>query len=183
MRQFDALIWDMDGTLLDTLQDLADATNYILRQYRLPERSIEEIRQFVGNGVERLLELAVPQGREHPAFSQMLAQFLPYYQQHCNDNTRSYPGITAALRTLSEAGMKMAVVSNKPDFGVQALSELHFPHLMDAAVGVTPGLARKPAPDMVELAISRLQVDKSRCVYIGDSEVDLLTAKKLLKNS
>lgn len=175
--KYDAIIWDMDGTLLDTLADLMHSVNHVLRQYGYAQRSLEQIRQAVGNGVVRLMELSVPQGKDNPRFAEMMDAFTAYYRLHCTDHTRPYEGILPVLRELHAQGIHMAVVSNKPAYGVEELSKAYFEDLLEVCMGVTDGVRRKPAPDMVWLAIDRLGVAKERCVYIGDSEVDFETAK------
>lgn len=175
--KYDAIIWDMDGTLLYTLDDLRTSVNYVLRKYQLPERTLDQIRQSVGNGVVKLVELSVPGGAEHPQFAQMMADFTAHYEKHCTDHTRPYDGILPVLRRFHNQGIKMAVVSNKPEYGVAALSKVYFEDLLDVCMGVSESVRRKPAPDMVWLAIEKLGVSKDRCVYIGDSDVDFATAK------
>lgn len=177
MMKYDAVLWDMDGTLLDTLEDLQNSVNDVLRRNRLPERTREQICDAVGNGAARLLERSVPGGRTRPDFDTLMAQFHECYARQCGQTTRIYSGLLPVLQALRAQGAKMAVVSNKPDYGVQALSQQFFPGLLDAAVGERAGVRRKPAPDMVLLAAAQLGVSPERCVYIGDSEVDLATAQ------
>lgn len=174
MNRYDTILWDMDGTLLDTLEDLQRCVNHVLTQNGMLARSLEEVRRFVGNGAQKLMERAVPVGTDPMP---LLAQFNAWYPLHCSDHTAPYPGLLPVLRTLHTAGCRMAVVSNKPDYGVKKLAQLHFPGLLDAAVGVCGTLRTKPAPDMVELAMSLLGASAERCVYIGDSDVDLRTAQ------
>lgn len=173
---YDGIIWDMDGTLLDTLQDLHDSVNHVLRQNDLPERTMDEIRAFVGNGVGRLMERSVPGGRTRPDFPALMAQFSDHYARHCNDNTHIYPGVEPVLRRLKAMGKRMAIVSNKPEYGVQALTKQYFADLMDAAIGESADVRRKPAPDAVITAMARLGAAPERSVYIGDSDVDIETA-------
>ena len=175
--KYDAIIWDMDGTLLYTLDDLQAAVNHVLTQYALPERSIEQICASVGNGVVRLMELSVPGGKMHPQFPEMMAEFTAYYEKHCTEKTRPYDGIIPVMKQLRAQGIKMAVVSNKPAYGVKALSDLYFKGLLDVCMGVSETLRRKPAPDMVWKALEELGVTRERSVYIGDSDVDFATAK------
>ena len=163
------ILWDLDGTLLDTLEDLADAVNFALQQFGYPERSIEEIRCFVGNGARRLIERAVPTGGDVAA---VFDTFHTYYDAHCRIKTRPYDGITAALQKLGEK-YPMAVVSNKPDSAVKPLCAEYFPGLY--ARGESTDCPRKPAPDMVFKAMEAIGVE--RCIYVGDSEVDVLTAR------
>lgn len=170
-------IFDMDGTILDTLQDLTDSTNAALRMNGYSTRTIDEVRSFVGNGIHRLIELAVPAGSGTDAVEQVYADFLPYYQQHCADQTKPYDGIEALIRNLRAKGCKTAVVSNKADSAVQELCTQYFDGLFDYAVGERTGIAKKPAPDSVSEVLRRLGFETEDAVYIGDSEVDLATAK------
>ena len=163
------ILFDLDGTLLDTLEDLRDGVNYALGALGYPERSLEEVRRFVGNGARRLMELAVPaDGDGDRAF----AVFKPYYDAHCQIKTKPYDGIPAALERL-QAKYPVAIVSNKPDSAVKSLCADYFPGIY--ALGEAPDCPRKPAPDMVYQAMAAIGVEK--CVYVGDSEVDVLTAK------
>lgn len=162
------LLFDLDGTLLDTLDDLMDATNHILTQNGFSPRTRQEIRAFVGNGSRSLLEQAAPGGDTEA----LLAQYQPYYAAHCQVKTRPYPGVVEVLAKLREV-YPVAIVSNKPDGAVKRLCRELFPGI--SAMGETPDCPRKPAPDMVRRAMAALGVET--CVYIGDSEVDLQTAK------
>jgi len=182
--KYDLIVFDMDGTILDTLEDLTDSMNHVLTEYGYPERSIEEIRSFVGNGLYNLVRLAIPakalsflgeKSEEH--IQEVLASMKTYYGEHNNIKTRPYDGIVNLIRALRAKGYKTAVVSNKIDSGVQALCELHFKGLFDVAIGEKDGIDRKPAPDMVYAALDVLGVSKDRAVYVGDSEVDITTAK------
>ncbi len=175
-KKYDTVIFDLDGTLLDTLEDLKDAVNYAMCQYGLPQHTLEEIRRFVGNGIRRLLELSVPEGEAHPAFEEILKTFRAYYSEHCMDQTKPYAGIEEMLRQLKREGYAMAIVSNKVDSAVKTLNREHFGELVEVAIGETQGIARKPAPDMIEKALQKLNKTKESAVYVGDSEVDLATA-------
>lgn len=163
------ILWDLDGTLLDTLEDLADGVNVALRHFGYPERTIEEVRRFVGNGARRLIERAVPDGADVDA---VLEAFRSYYDAHCQVKTKPYDGIMEALEKLGKQ-YPMAVVSNKPDAAVASLCVDYFPGLY--ARGESADCPRKPAPDMVCKAMESIGVE--RCIYVGDSEVDVLTAK------
>ena len=174
--KYSAVIWDMDGTILDTLQDLCDSVNFILAKYGYPERSFEQTRCSVGNGVRRLVELSVPNGENDPRFEELFADFKKHYSGNGRNKTRPYAGIADVLDALKAKGIKMAVVSNKLDSAVKELARDFYPQ-MDFSLGEIEGLRRKPAPDMVEKALNELGVDKKDAVYIGDSEVDVLTAK------
>ena len=163
------ILWDLDGTLLDTLEDLADAVNFALQQFGYPLRSIEEVRSFVGNGARRLIERAVPANGDADAVFDV---FRIYYDAHCQIKTKPYDGIVEALRQLGEK-YPMAVLSNKPDSAVKPLCAQYFPGLY--ARGESTDCPRKPAPDMVFKAMEAIGVET--CIYVGDSEVDVLTAK------
>ena len=164
-----AILFDLDGTLLDTLEDLADSTNHVLQQLMMPTRTVEEVRRFVGNGARRLMEQAVPEGVDA---GEAFAAFQTYYAAHCRIKTRPYEGIEDALAYLKEK-YPIAIVSNKPDTAVKILCADCFPGIY--ALGEAPGCPRKPAPDMVHKAMAVLGAEK--CIYVGDSEVDVLTAK------
>ena len=161
------ILFDLDGTLLNTLDDLMDAVNHTMEVFGYPRHSREEVRRFVGNGAGRLLQLSVPQGRD---WQEPLAAFQSYYREHCQIKTAPYPGIMEALYALKR--YPMAIVSNKPDAAVKKLCAQYFPGIY--AQGEHPGCPRKPSPDMVRIAMEHIGVD--RCIYVGDSEVDVLTA-------
>ena len=171
------VIFDLDGTLLDTLQDLADAVNYALRKEGMPERTIDEVRQFVGNGVRLLMIRAVPGGESNPLFEETFAQFKEYYEEHCNDNTKPYEGMIELLETLKSKGYSVAIVSNKIDSAVKELSALYFKGIVPVAIGEKEGVRRKPAPDTVREALKELGRTAEESVYVGDSDVDIETAK------
>ena len=175
--KYQLAIFDLDGTLLDTLEDLADSTNYIMRQYGYPERTIVEVRSFVGNGIRKLLERSAPKGTLPEEIDRMFEDFKEYYGAHCAEKTKPYEGIMDLLASLQKREIKLAVVSNKADYAVKALCEQYFPGYFDEAVGERVGIARKPAPDTVNEVLMNLQVEKTGAVYIGDSEVDVQTAK------
>ena len=165
------ILFDLDGTLLDTLADLTDATNYALRQFGCPERSVAEIRSFVGNGALRQMTLSLPGVDSDPSPEALLAVYKPHYESHCQVKTAPYPGVLQALETVAKK-YPVAIVSNKPDPAVKALCAEHFPGIY--ALGETADCPRKPAPDMVYKAMAQMGVET--CVYVGDSEVDVLTA-------
>lgn len=179
MLRYDTIIFDLDGTLLDTLDDLMEATNYALAQMGYPSRSREEIQSFVGNGVAKLMERAVPTGTSPDQTARALEIFKPYYELHRKDKTAPYPGILDALQALRSKGCKLAVVSNKFDAAVKSLAQDYFPGLMDLAAGEneTGGIPKKPSPTMVLQTMAALGADPARSVYVGDSDVDLQTAK------
>ncbi len=172
-----AAVFDMDGTILNTLEDLKDTLNYALQQAGYETHTLEEVRSYVGNGIRRMIECAVPEGTGAEECDRVQAFFMPYYQQHCADKTCAYPGITELLQHFRAEGILTAVVSNKADSAVQDLVEVYFKGLFDVAVGEQAGIRKKPAPDMVEKALDALGVKKEEAVYIGDSEVDMATAE------
>lgn len=176
-KKYDLIVFDMDGTILNTLEDLTDSMNHVLEEYGYAARTIEEIRNFVGNGLYNLVRLAVPDGTSEEQIQKVLASMKLYYNDHNNIKTRPYDGILDLIRKLKDKGYRTAVVSNKIDSSVQALCELHYKGLFDVAIGEKDGIARKPAPDMVYAALKELGVSKERAIYVGDSEVDVATAK------
>lgn len=143
----------------------------------MPERTLDDVRRFVGNGVARLIELAVPEGTAPEVFEQTLAIFREYYDIHCNDNTKAYDGVIDLLRELKADGYALAIVSNKPDSAVKELAEIYFEGIVKVAIGESAGVAKKPAPDTVYAALKELGMPKEGAVYVGDSEVDVMTAK------
>lgn len=173
-----AVIWDLDGTLLNTLDDLAASTNAALAANGLPARTTDEVRRFVGNGVHKLIERAVPElGAQHPKFQQTLDAFVAHYGAHSKDRTRPYDGIMTVLDVLAQKGIRHAIVSNKVDFAVKALSKEYFGDRMVSAVGDDPARAKKPAPDSVWEAMRQMGVTAGEAVYVGDSDVDVITAR------
>ena len=173
---YNIFVFDLDGTLLDTLQDLANSVNYALRQHGMPEHSIDDIRRFVGNGVRLLMERAVPDGARNPQFEAAFATFRQYYMQHSLDTTRPYDGIPELIHELKARGCQMAVVSNKMMAATQELVHHFFPDI-PVAIGEheAAGIRKKPAPDTVFEALRQLEFGNA--VYIGDSEVDIETAR------
>lgn len=172
---YKAVLFDMDGTLLDTLEDLCDSTNHALAQMGYPLRGIEEIRRFIGNGAEKQIRRAVPEGTSEGKILETLAAFRAYYQDHCQIKTKVYDGLLDVLSELKEKGVKMAVVSNKPDAAVKKLSREYFGDRLDYAIGPSDGVRCKPYPDMAEEALKALGVEKKDAVFVGDSEVDVQT--------
>ena len=169
------VLFDMDGTLLDTLEDLRDSTNHVLREMGYPERSLEEMRRFVGNGAEMQIRRAVPEGTSEENIAKALRAYRAYYQEHCRIKTKVYDGLLDMLDALKARGVKTAVVSNKPDEAVKKLSEEYFGGRMDYAVGAKDGRRCKPYPDMVDAALEALGETREGAVFIGDSEVDVQT--------
>lgn len=170
-------IFDLDGTLLDTLADLRASCNYALAAHGYPVRTLDEVRAFVGNGVGKLIERALPADASEQTRAEVLATFKAHYLEHGLDTTRPYDGVVELLRQLRARGCKTAVVSNKFDPAVKELCEHFFAGLTDAAVGESAATRRKPAPDMVLAAMREIGVTPANAVYVGDSDVDLLTAR------
>ncbi len=173
----ETFIFDLDGTLLDTLADLAASVNYALRQYDMPEHSLDDVRRFVGNGVRRLMERAVPEGAANERFDDVFAAFRQHYMHHSLDTTHPYDGIPEVLHALQQRGCRLAVVSNKMMAATQELVAHFFPEIT-VAIGENEagGIRKKPAPDTVHEALRRLGAEKSTAVYVGDSDVDIATA-------
>ncbi|WP_304115729.1 MULTISPECIES: HAD family hydrolase [Phascolarctobacterium] len=175
--QYKTVIFDLDGTLLNTLDDLAGATNYALTQHGLPTRTKDEVRWFVGNGIRKLIKRAVPAEASAELQEQVYATFNTYYKAHCNDKTKAYDGIMELLAALRKAGCRTAIVSNKADYGVQELVKQYFAGQLDAACGEREGIAKKPAPDMLFAVMEKLGAEKNATIYIGDSDTDIETAR------
>ena len=176
MKKKDTVIFDLDGTLLNTLDDLRDSVNAVMKKYGYPQHSLEQIRTFVGNGIGKLMERSVPGGRENEQFEQAFADFKSYYTDHCQIKTKPYDGVVYLMKCLSEQGFKLAIVSNKNDAAVKELNEIYFSRYTNAAIGERKGVRRKPAPDSVYAALDQLGSDIEKAVYIGDSDVDYETA-------
>ncbi len=174
--KINTVIFDMDGTVLNTLEDITDSVNVILERHGFPERTIDEIRHFVGNGAVVLMERALPHGKETPDFEAILEEYKVYYEEHCNIKTGPYKGIKELMAALSERGYKMAIVSNKPMGAVKELNKIYFGDYIDVAIGVTDTLRRKPYPDECLEAMKLLGSSADECIYVGDSEVDHKTA-------
>ncbi len=170
-------IFDLDGTILDTLEDLTDSTNHILSSNGYPTHSIDEVRSYVGNGIYMLIKRAAPNDTEEKEIQRLFEQFVSYYKDHCAIKTKAYEGIKELLVALKEKGIKRAVVSNKGDFAVRILIDDYFPSLFEISVGEKQGVRKKPYPDSVNEVLRELSVTKEEAVYIGDSEVDIQTAK------
>ncbi len=177
MKKYKAIIFDLDGTLLDTLKDLQEGTNYALRVNGMPERTLDEIRRFVGSGARKLIERVIPGCEKEGVFEKVMEDFAFYYKEHCKDNTAPYPGIMELLKELKRRGYALGVVSNKPDFAVQELIPEYFPEIFSSVTGERQGVAKKPAPDLIWEAMKKLNASKEESVYIGDSEVDIEAAK------
>lgn len=174
---YNTLIFDLDGTLLDTLDDLANSVNYALEKLNFPRRSKDEIRSFVGNGIEKLIELSVPEKASYDQFAKCLLLFKKHYSENMKEETKPYDGIIELLNYLKKNNYNMAIVSNKFQEGVTDLNNHYFSQYIDVAIGKSPKMRKKPYPDTVLSAIDELGASKENCLYIGDSEVDILTAK------
>ena len=170
------VIFDMDGTVLNTLDDLTTSVNYVLTRYGMPAHCTEDYRRYFGNGIRYALECAVPKGTEETTIDQMLPVFKEHYNAHCLDKTRPYDGIPELMKALRDRGFKLAIVSNKIDSAVKELNAKFFSAYVDVTIGEREGIRRKPAPDTVVQALKELKSSKHEAVYIGDSEVDLQTA-------
>lgn len=175
--RYELAIFDLDGTILDTLVDLSNSLNYALASCGFPVRTLEEARRFVGNGIRNLIERGVPQGTSEAEVDRVFDVFRMHYREHGMDATRPYEGIPALLSRLRADGVRLAVVSNKADDAVRALCDAYFPETFDLAVGEREGIARKPAPDSVNEVLRQLCVRREDAVYVGDSEVDIQTAQ------
>lgn len=178
VRRYDTVIFDLDGTLMDTLEDLADAVNEILRRNNYPVRTIQHVRRIVGNGLKQTLTLCLPEGTAQEEIDRLLPEFAAYYQAHCQIKTKPYDGIEDTLRELCARGYKLAIVSNKRDEAVKTLNRECFEAYVKVAIGEneSAGIRKKPAPDTVYQALKELGSEKERAVYVGDSEVDKKTA-------
>lgn len=172
---YDAVFFDFDGTVADTLQNITDALNHTMRHFGRRTFAPETVKPHLGWGVDYLMRKLSPDLSEEEV-GEMLRHYRPYYAAHTTDNVIPYPGILPMMDRLQRAGLKLAIISNKPDAAVQPFAEGAFHGLVSLAMGELPGIARKPAPDMLEMAADRLGVELSRCLYVGDTEVDLQTA-------
>lgn len=174
---YELIVFDLDGTILNTLDDLADSLNAVFKNLGYPERTIEEVRCFVGNGVLKLIERAVPVGTSNEDIIKTFKHFSEYYQGHCAIKTKPYEGIIEVINNLRSRGYKTAVVSNKIHPAVLSLCNDYYNGLFDVVLGEKPSVPKKPHPDMVEYVLNELQVSKEKTIYIGDSDVDIVTAQ------
>ena len=179
---YQAVLFDMDGTVLNTLEDLTDAVNFSLTRFSFPEVSAAHVRRNLGHGAKFLIDHCVPAGCDPDTAAQVLAFYRPWYDSHCRIKTAPYPGIPELMYACRDAGVLMAVISNKPDPAVRELAEAFFPGLLACAVGEKTGVRIKPNPDAVLDAVRQLGVPQEQCVYIGDSEVDVETARNAKKD-
>lgn len=173
------IIFDLDGTLLNTIDDLAQSTNIVLKNFNYPQKTTDEIKSFVGNGVSKLIERAIPGGKDDVNFENCLMEFKKIYPKNMYNNTAPYPYISDMLKTLKFKGYKVAVVSNKFDIAVRELCDRFFPELIDFSAGENEaaGIRKKPAPDTVFKVLKSFDMSKEDAIYVGDSEVDIQTAK------
>lgn len=177
MASYDTVIFDLDGTLLNTLEDLTDSVNFALSIYGFPSRKAEEVRSFVGNGVARLIELSIPDGLNNPQYEKCLADFRSHYSCNMQNKTAAYKEIMELLKELSEEGYKLAIVSNKYDKAVKGLNRSYFEEYIKVAIGESENIGKKPAPECVFKALEELGSTVDKAVYVGDSEVDVKTAR------
>lgn len=175
--KYDAVIFDLDGTLTDTLGDLRNSVNYALNQFGFPERSLDEVRSFVGNGVRRLIYLSVPGNTSEEVSEKCLDVFKEYYKENSLVETKPYDGIIEMIEKLRKDGVKTAVVTNKMHEAAEDIVRIFFGNLIDVTLGQVDGVAQKPQPDGINLVLEKLGVSKEKAVYVGDSEVDCITAK------
>lgn len=175
--KYKAVLFDMDGTVLDTLGDLAAAVNHTLREFSMPERSIAEVAAALSNGAAYLIAHTVPAGTPKELTDKVLAAYAPYYDAHCDILTGPYDGIVPLMQKLRDKGVKLAVISNKQDTAVKPLAEKYFPGLLEIAVGESAEVRRKPNPDAVLAALRHIGVEREDAIYVGDTEVDLQTAR------
>lgn len=177
MKQYDTYIFDLDGTLLATLGDLTSSVNHAMRAFNMPEHMVEDVRRFVGNGIKKLIERAVPNGLANPQYNNVYEAFMKHYLKHNLDTTRPYDGVLELLAELKRKDRKMAVVSNKYCTATEVLCRHFFSDYISVAIGESETVRKKPAPDSVLEAMRRLGADPATTVYVGDSEVDVATAK------
>lgn len=174
--KYSTVIFDLDGTLLDTIDDLTDSVNHTLHMFGWPAKTRDEVMSFVGNGLRRLMELTVPEGPDNPRFEDAVNEQRRFYQLNCNNRTAPYEGIMSLLERLKREGYKLAIVSNKADGAVKELNSIYFEGLTDVAVGESPQVRKKPQPDTVLRVMELLGSSRKESLYVGDSEVDVLTA-------
>ncbi len=175
--KYDLAIFDLDGTILDTIQDLTNAVNHTLELFEMPIRTTDEIASFLGNGSKHLIKESAPTGVNNEILTKLHNEYSIYYKEHCSIKTAPYIGIIEVLKKLRAANIKTAVISNKPDYGVQILCKEHFDGLFDIVLGEKTNIPKKPSPESVNLVVKELNSTNDKTIYIGDSEVDIQTAK------
>lgn len=172
-----AVLYDMDGTVLDTLEDMADSVNESLSRFGLPPVTLDKVRRSVGNGARKLIFRVVPEGTDPALTERVLAFYKPWYDAHCRVKTRPYAGVPELMARLRDRGIAQAIISNKPDPAVQELARAFFPGLLETAVGESAAVRTKPNPDAILAAVKQMGVPLEQCVYVGDSEVDVEAAR------
>ncbi len=177
VMKYEAILFDLDGTLTDTLGDLKNSVNFALREFGFPERTLDEVRSFVGNGVRKLIYLSVPENTDEETAERCLSVFKEYYKNHSLVETKPYDGIIPMLETLKKQGIKTAVVTNKMHEAAEEIVRIFFGNMIDVTLGQVDGVAQKPQPDGIYHVLEKLGVSKEKAVYVGDSEVDCITAK------
>lgn len=177
MNSEKTVLFDLDGTLLNTLRDLTASTNAAMEKMGFATHTLDDVRRFVGNGIGLLIARSIPGGKENPKYEETLQVFREHYGAHCLDTTQPYPGVMEMLHQLQANGVKMGILSNKADFAVKSLCQRFFGPLVPVAVGERPGVRRKPAPDAVLACMEELKSDAAHTVYVGDSDVDIETAR------
>lgn len=177
MKRYKLAIFDLDGTILNTIKDLTNTMNHALDLYNLPNVNEKQVATYLGNGIRRLCELAVPINTDIKVIDGVFNAFNEYYTIHCNDYTSPYDGIIDVINKIKENGIKVAVVSNKADYAVKPLLNHHFKDIFEYGVGLKDGIRKKPYPDSCNEILNKLNIDRKEAVYIGDTEVDIETAK------
>lgn len=175
--KYDAVLFDLDGTVLDTVEDIASSLNRALENHGFARISTAQAESFLGNGTRRLVELALPESCPESVKEDVIEEYRGLYDRFCHEKTRPYRGMVELIKALKAAGVKTAIVSNKPDSMVQTLATVYYPGVPDVVLGERDGLARKPAPDMVQFALKAIGAEAGRSIYVGDTEVDILTAR------
>ena len=175
--RYDAVLFDLDGPVLDTVEDIADSLNRALENHGFARISPAQAESFLGNGTRRLVELALPEDCPEDVKEEVIEEYRSLYDRFCHEKTRPYRGMVELMKALKAAGVKTAIVSNKPDSMVQTLAAVYYPGVPDVVLGEREGLPRKPAPDMVQFALEAIGAEASRSIYVGDTEVDILTAR------
>lgn len=175
--KYEMILFDMDGTILDTLEDLADSINYALRTNGFKEHTIQEVRSYVGNGLKMLAQRALPEGVSKEIINKVYNEQGLYYKNHCMDKTKPYEGVVSLLRQLKKQGNRLVVVSNKADYAVKFLCSKYFENIFDLCIGEREGFRKKPYPDSVFEVLKAYHLNKDQVLYVGDSEVDIQTAE------